>query len=52
MELPAAIVWFHVVLAGLTWISLLWAAASAGTGAVQPAPAPQAPAHEFASPAA
>ena len=43
MEVPAAMVWIHVVLAGLTWLSLLWAAASAGTGAVQPAPAPQGP---------
>jgi heme a synthase len=30
LELPAEIVWFHVVLAALTWISLLWATAAAG----------------------
>jgi cytochrome c oxidase assembly protein subunit 15 len=30
LELPAEIVWFHVVLAALTWIALLWAAAAAG----------------------
>ena len=34
MEVPAAMVWIHVVLAALTWLSLLWAAAaSAGQGA-------------------
>jgi len=30
LELPAEIVWLHVALASLTWISLLWAAAAAG----------------------
>ena len=30
MELPAGMVWFHVVLAALTWVALLWAAATAG----------------------
>src|SRR3954468_19409974 len=30
LKLPADIVWFHVVLAGLTWLSLLWSAAAAG----------------------
>ncbi len=30
LKLPAEIVWFHVVLAALTWISLLWATAAAG----------------------
>ena len=53
MEVPASMVWIHVVLAALTWLALLWAAASAGSGAPVPAPAPQeAPAREFASPAA
>jgi cytochrome c oxidase assembly protein subunit 15 len=53
MEVPASMVWIHVVLAALTWLALLWSAASAGTGAPVPAPAPQgAPAREFASPAA
>jgi cytochrome c oxidase assembly protein subunit 15 len=30
LHLPAEIVWFHVVLAALTWLSLLWATAAAG----------------------
>jgi cytochrome c oxidase assembly protein subunit 15 len=30
LEVPAEIVWVHVVLAALTWISLLWATAAAG----------------------
>jgi cytochrome c oxidase assembly protein subunit 15 len=30
LELPAEIVWFHVVLAALTWLSLLWAAFAVG----------------------
>jgi cytochrome c oxidase assembly protein subunit 15 len=30
LKLPGEIVWFHVVLAATTWISLLWAAAAAG----------------------
>jgi cytochrome c oxidase assembly protein subunit 15 len=30
LELPAEIVWFHVVLSALTWIALLTAAAAAG----------------------
>src|SRR3954467_3823662 len=32
VELPAGILWFHVVLAALTWISLLWATAAVGRG--------------------
>ena len=40
MELPAEIVWFHVVLSALTWLALLWAAAEAGSLArVEPAAA-------------
>src|SRR4029079_6066613 len=39
LELPAEIVWFHVVLAGLTWLSLLWACAAAGRLAPRSAPA-------------
>jgi cytochrome c oxidase assembly protein subunit 15 len=35
MEVPSGMVWIHVVLAGLTWLALLWAAASAGQGAEQ-----------------
>jgi cytochrome c oxidase assembly protein subunit 15 len=48
LHLPAEIVWFHVVLASLTWLALLWAAAAAGRlaprGAAVPrdAPAPVA----------
>jgi cytochrome c oxidase assembly protein subunit 15 len=30
MHLPAEIVWFHVVLAALTWLALVWATAAAG----------------------
>jgi cytochrome c oxidase assembly protein subunit 15 len=30
LELPAEIVWIHVVLAAMTWLSLLWATAAAG----------------------
>jgi cytochrome c oxidase assembly protein subunit 15 len=30
MKLPAEIVWIHVVLAALTWLSLVWAVAAAG----------------------
>jgi cytochrome c oxidase assembly protein subunit 15 len=37
MHLPAEIVWFHVVLAALTWLSLLWATAAAGRLAPVPA---------------
>jgi cytochrome c oxidase assembly protein subunit 15 len=45
MHLPAEIVWIHVVLAALTWLSLLWATAAAGRLAparvAAPAPAPE-----------
>jgi cytochrome c oxidase assembly protein subunit 15 len=37
LHLPAEIVWFHVVLAALTWLSLLWATAAAGRLAPVPA---------------
>src|SRR3954452_22949954 len=40
LKLPAEIVWFHVVLAALTWISLLWATAAAGKRAPRPAEVP------------
>jgi cytochrome c oxidase assembly protein subunit 15 len=46
LKLPAEIVWFHVVLAALTWISLLWAAAAAGR------PAPRRAIVDAAEPAA
>jgi cytochrome c oxidase assembly protein subunit 15 len=38
LELPAEIVWLHVVLATLTWLALLWAAAAAGRLAPRTAP--------------
>jgi cytochrome c oxidase assembly protein subunit 15 len=37
LELPAEIVWVHVTLAALTWVSLLWSTAAAGRLAVSPA---------------
>jgi len=40
LKLPAEIVWFHVVLAALTWISLLWATAAAGKLAPRPVESP------------
>ena len=42
LELPAEIVWFHVVLSALTWIALLVAAAAAGRIADRAAPVPLA----------
>ncbi|MBK5111028.1 MAG: heme A synthase, partial [Thermoleophilia bacterium] len=30
LELPAILVWFHVIVATLTWISILWSVATAG----------------------
>ena len=49
LHLPAEIVWFHVVLAALTWLSLLWATAAAGRLAPRPEPVPEArPARELA----
>ncbi len=46
LELPAEIVWFHVVLSALTWIALLFATAAAGRlGPAGPgAPSPVEPA--------
>ncbi len=44
LELPAEIVWFHVVLAAMTWIALLWATAAAGRLGPDRAPAPPPPA--------
>jgi cytochrome c oxidase assembly protein subunit 15 len=40
LKLPPELVWVHVTLASLTWISLLWATAAAGT--LAPAPAREA----------
>jgi heme a synthase len=39
LHLPAEIVWFHVVLAALTWLALLWATAAAGRLVPQREPA-------------
>jgi heme a synthase len=30
LELPAEIVWIHVLLAALTWLAILWAVAATG----------------------
>jgi heme a synthase len=53
MELPAEIVWFHVVLSALTWIALLTATAAAGRlGApvvTPPGPVAEPAARELAS---
>src|SRR4051812_41491543 len=42
LKLPAEIVWFHVVLAALTWLTLLWATAAAGRLAPRAPAAPEA----------
>jgi cytochrome c oxidase assembly protein subunit 15 len=42
LHLPAEIVWFHVVLAALTWLALLWATAAAGRLAPRALPLPPA----------
>src|SRR4051794_25415272 len=42
LKLPAEIVWFHVVLAALTWLSLLWGTAAAGRLAPRRAAVPAA----------
>jgi cytochrome c oxidase assembly protein subunit 15 len=36
LELPAEIVWVHVVLASMTWLSILWSVAAAGRLAATP----------------
>jgi cytochrome c oxidase assembly protein subunit 15 len=38
MELPAGMVWIHVVLAALTWLALLWAWVAVGRRGLQAAP--------------
>lgn len=40
LELPAEIVWVHVSLAALSWLSVLWAVAAAGRFTPATAPAP------------
>ena len=49
-KLPAELVWVHVALATLTWLSVLWTVASAGRLAPRTAPAqePRAPEPELA----
>ena len=42
LEVPAEIVWVHVVLAALTWLALLWATAAAGRPAPASMPLPAA----------
>jgi cytochrome c oxidase assembly protein subunit 15 len=45
LELPAGIVWIHIVLATITWIAMLWTVATAGRLAPREAtsPAPSSP---------
>jgi heme a synthase len=43
LELPAEIVWVHVVLAACLWLALLWATAAAGRLAPAPQPAAATP---------
>jgi heme a synthase len=45
-ELPAELVWVHVALATLTWLSVLWTVASAGRLAPRPAAAAERAAPE------
>jgi cytochrome c oxidase assembly protein subunit 15 len=45
-KLPAELVWLHVALATLTWLSVLWTVASAGRLAPRPAAAAQRSAPE------
>jgi cytochrome c oxidase assembly protein subunit 15 len=52
MEVPPTMVWIHVVLAALTWLALLWSAASAGQRAEQKEPARSTSAVDPGSPAA
>jgi heme a synthase len=47
-HLPAELVWIHVVLASLTWLSTLWAACAAGRPAPRTAPSTE---HRIAPPA-
>src|SRR3954471_20252445 len=50
LKLPAELVWVHVALATLTWLSMLYTVASAGRLAARssPAPEPRAPEPELA----
>jgi cytochrome c oxidase assembly protein subunit 15 len=48
LEVPAEIVWVHVALATLSWLTLLWATAAAGRLGARPTPAPEPPAPDRA----
>jgi heme a synthase len=52
LEVPAEIVWVHVVLAALMWISLLWSTAAAGRPAPASMPLPAAAEEAAEAPAA
>jgi cytochrome c oxidase assembly protein subunit 15 len=49
LELPAEIVWVHVVLAATTWLAILWVVASAGQSQPRPAVAVRSGAAEAAA---
>jgi heme a synthase len=53
LELPAEMVWLHVVIAAVTWLALLWAVAAAGrlapSGVSAPLPGGDSGAHEPAA---
>src|SRR5436190_18524955 len=51
LHLPAEIVWVHVSLASVTWLSLLWATAQAGRLAPRAAPVAEPPRPVTVSPA-
>ena len=46
LELPAGLVWLHIVLAVLTWLCVLWAVGAAGRLEPRRAPAPTEPPRE------
>jgi cytochrome c oxidase assembly protein subunit 15 len=52
LEVPAEMVWVHVVLAALTWLALLWSVAAAGRPAPASTPLPAAPEEAAEAPAA
>lgn len=43
LELPAIMVWFHIVIATLTWVAVLWSVATAGQLERRSLPEPAAP---------
>jgi heme a synthase len=46
LKLPAGLVWVHIVLAVLTWLSVLWSVGTAGRLEPRHAPAPAGPVRE------